>query len=359
VLLICNDAEKCTIKGNGLVYLFKGGKNSMVMEWSVGTILGVSGGYWRGCAIQAAVRLKIFSLLGTDKINAGTVAKAAGSEIRATGLLLDALAAMHLLIKEGDLYRNSEFTGKHLVIGEPGYMGHIILHHHHILDGWAQLDQAVITGKKGARRSYGAEIERESFLLGMFNLAMQIAPKLVPRFNLAGRKKLLDLGGGPGTYAIHFCLANPELKAVILDRPTTRSFACDTVARFGLSERISFIGGDFNVDPMSGGPYDVAWLSHILHSNSAEECRACISKTVAALVPGGQILIHDFILDDTKDGPEFAALFSLNMLVGTDGGRSFSRKEIFTMLEQAGVGEIEHRNCATPNDSSVISGVKK
>jgi hypothetical protein len=331
----------------------------MAIEWSVGKMLGVSGGYWRGCAIQAAVRLKIFSLLGFGKSDAGAVAKAAGSEVRATGLLLDALAAMHLLCKKGELYANTEFAGKHLVLGEPGYMGHIILHHHHILDGWAQLDKAVMTGKKVARRSYGAEIERESFLLGMFNLAMEIAPKLVPRFDLTGRKRLLDLGGGPGTYAIHFCLANPELMAVIFDRPTTRSFACDTIARFRLSERISFVGGDFNTDPIGGGPYDAAWLSHILHSNSAEECRECISKTVAALVPGGLLLIHDFILDDSKDGPEFAALFSLNMLVGTDGGRSFSRAEIFAMLEQAGVGEIEHHNCATPNDSSVISGVKK
>ena len=126
-----------------------------------------------------------------------------------------------------------------------------------------------------------------------------------------------------------------------------------------MGERIGFIGGDFNIDPISGGPYDVAWLSHILHSNSLEECQECIDKTVAALAPGGLLMIHDFILDDAKDGPEFAALFSLNMLIGTDGGRSYSRAEIFAMLEQAGVGDITHRKCATPNDSSVVIGVKK
>jgi predicted O-methyltransferase YrrM len=323
----------------------------MSKEWDIGTLLGTSGAYWRGCTLQAGVRLKIFSVLSGASRDAIEVAEAAGCEARATGLLLDALAAMGLVAKKDNRYENTEFSGKFLVVDSPAYMGHIILHHHHILDGWAQLDAAVKTGKKVARRSYGAEFERQSFLLGMFNLAAQ--------FPLPGRKRLLDLGGGPGTYAIHFCLANPGLGAVILDRPTTEPFARETVARFGLTDRIAFLGGDFNIDPIAGGPYDVAWLSHVLHSNSPEECRACIAKTVAALEPGGMILIHDFILDDTKDGPEFAALFALNMLVGTDRGRSYTRTEIVAMLERVGVGDIVHHRCHTPNDSSVIRGLKK
>ena len=331
----------------------------MVKDWNIGTLLSVSSGYWRGCALQAAVRLQIFTVLQNGPSGAAEVATATGGEVRATGLLLDALTAMGLLAKTGDRYQNTPFSGQSLVAGAPGYMGHIILHHHHILDGWAQLDQAVMTGHKVARRSYGAEIERESFLMGMFNLAMGLAPQMAAQFNLAGRTRLLDLGGGPGTYAIHFCQANPNLSAVILDRPTTEPFAWETIARFGLSDRIDFIGGDFNVDPLGGGPYDVAWLSHILHSNSDEECRECLKKTAAVLQPGGLILIHDFILNDTKDGPEFPALFALNMLLGTENGRSYSRGEIFGMLEQAGFTDIVHHAFRTPNDSSVIGAIRK
>jgi hypothetical protein len=331
----------------------------MAKNWNVGMLLGVSSGYWRGCALQAAVRLKIFTVLGGGASDAAQVADAVGSDVRATGMLLDALAAMGLLVKTADRYANSSFAMQSLVAGSPDYMGHIILHHHHILDGWAQLDQAVMTGRKVARRSYGAEIERESFLLGMFNLAMGVAPLMAANFDLAGRTRLLDLGGGPGTYAIHFCQANPGLSAVILDRQTTEPFARETVARFGLTGRIDFIGGDFNIDPISGGPYDVAWLSHILHSNSPEECEACLKKTAAALQPGGMILVHDFILDDSKDGPEFPALFALNMLLGTENGRSYSRAELFGMLGRAGIADIVHHNFRTPNDSSVIGGIKK
>ncbi len=329
----------------------------MDRQWSVGKLLSTSSGYWRGCTIQAAVRLKIFSAMAAGPCDASQVAEALGSDVRATGLLLDALTAMNLLQKSADTFDNTPFARKFLVEGEPEYMGHIILHHHHILDGWAQLDVAVTTGKKVVRRSYGIDDERESFLMGMYNLAMGLAPQIAADFDMTGRKKLLDLGGGPGTYAIHFCLTNPVLSAVILDRPTTEPFARETIARFGLSERIDFVGGDFTLDPLCGGPYDVAWLSHILHSNSLDECYACIKKTAAVIEPGGMILVHDFILDDTG-GPEFPALFSLNMLLGTENGRSYSETEIFSMLDRAGFTELVHHDFRAPNDSSVISGRK-
>lgn len=334
-------------------------EHTMTKEWNIGTLLGVSSGYWQGCTVQAGVRLKIFTVLGVTKCHADEVAKSTGSDSRATGLLLDALVAMGLLRKKNSEYSNSDFSRKFLVADSPDYVGHIILHHHQILDGWAQLDEAVMTGKRVQCRSYGEEIERENFLMGMFNLAMMVAPQMAEKFNLSDRKRLLDLGGGPGTYAIHFCLANPELRAVILDRPTTEPFAKETVAKFKLAERIDFSGGDFNIDPITGGPYDVAWLSHILHSNSSEQCQACLNKTVDALEPGGSIMIHDFILDDSKDGPEFPALFALNMLVGTEHGRSYSRGEITAMLERTGIVDIMHHELGLPNDSSVISGIKK
>ncbi len=326
--------------------------------WNPGMLLSVSGGYWAGCALQAAVRLKIFTGLATGPLGAEELAARLECDRQATGLLLDALAAMGLVLKEGEVYRNSEEAENLLVTDSPSYMGHIILHHHHLLDGWAQLDQAVKSGRPVKKRSYGAELERESFLMGMFNLAMAIAPAIAKEINLSGRSRLLDLGGGPGTYAIQFCLANPGLRAVILDRPTTEPFARQTAERFGVGERIEFIGGDFTVDAISGGPYDVAWLSHILHSNPLEQCRRLLARTVEALEPGGLILVHDFILDDSKDGPEFPALFSLNMLLAGNGGRSYAQGEIREMLEAAGVVDITRYSFRAPNDSSILAGRK-
>jgi precorrin-6B methylase 2 len=328
----------------------------MKKEWTVGDLLSTSSAYWRGCSLQAGVRLGIFSVIHDRHMALAEVADQIGADRRGTEYLLNALSAMGLLIKKDELYCNTPAALNLLSKDSPAYIGHIILHHHHILDGWAQLDEAVKTGTPVTKRSYGEEVERESFLMGMFNLAMGIAPGIADQVDLSGRHRLLDLGGGPGTYAIHFCLANPELTAVIYDRPTTKPFAMDTVARFSLAERIEFAGGDITTDLVSGGPYDAAWLSHILHSNGPEQCQQIIDKTVAALEPGGVIMVHEFILDNSKDTPEFPALFSLNMLINNPAGRSYSEEELTAMLHNSGVKNIARHPFHGPNDSSILYG---
>jgi SAM-dependent methyltransferase len=329
----------------------------MKTVWHPGQLLSTSSAYWRGCTLQSSVRLKVFSKLEHGPLTGQELAVEMASNKPATILLLDALVAMGLLHKDGENYRNSPEAQKFLVHSSPGYMGHIILHHHHLLDGWAQLDQVIQTGEPLRKRSFGQDAERQSFLMGMFNLAMQVAPRLAEQIDLSGKTHLLDLGGGPGTYAIHFCKANPQLKAVIFDRATTEPFARGTVAQFELSDRIDFEAGDFSTDPISGGPYDVAWLSQILHSNTLEECYKLIKNCAAVMKKGGMILIHDFILNNSKDGPEFPALFSLNMLLANNGGRSYSQEEIVDMLRAAGVEQIKRHPFQAKNDSSVIYGI--
>ncbi len=329
----------------------------MQKSWNEGALLGVSSAYWRGCTLQAGVRLEIFTVLADQQLNADAVACLIDADPRGTTYLLDALCAMGLLQKEDGRYGNSPETRQLLCKDSPNYMGHIILHHHQILDGWAQLDVAVKTGAPVPKRSYGEKVERESFLMGMFNLAMALAPGIVEKIDLSGRSRLLDLGGGPGTYAIHFCLANPALHAVVYDRPTTRSIAVAAAKRFDMAERMTFIGGDITCDSIPGGPYDVAWLSHLLHSNGPEVCQQIIDKCVAAMEPGGLIMIHEFILDDNKDGPEFPALFSLNMLVNNPEGRAYSEGELTTMLQRSGVTDIRRLSFQGPSDSAILSGV--
>jgi SAM-dependent methyltransferase len=192
----------------------------------------------------------------------------------------------------------------------------------------------------------------------MFNNAMSLAPLIVPLIDLSGRRHFLDLGGGPGTYAIQFCMNNPKLKATVYDLSTTRPFAEKTIARFGLADRIDFKDIDYLEGEIKGA-YDVAWLSHILHGEGPEDCRKIISKAVSALESGGLILIHEFILNNTMDGPLFPALFSLNMLLGTPSGQSYSEKQIMDMLSEAGVGQLRRIHFESSNDSGIISGIVK
>jgi SAM-dependent methyltransferase len=236
-------------------------------------------------------------------------------------------------------------------------MGHIIMHHHHLALSWSKLDEAVRTGGLMRTRSSGSDEEgRESFLMGMFNIAMNLAPRLVNTIDISDRRHLLDLGGGPGTYAIHFCLNNPGLRATVYDLPTTGPYAVKTIERFGLTERISFVAGDYLKEDIPGS-YDVAWLSQILHAEDPEDCQRIIGKAASVLEPGGLLMIHEFILDNTLDGPLHPALFSLNMLLGTENGRSYSEGEIMEMLARAGAREIKRISPQFPIESGIIRGV--
>jgi SAM-dependent methyltransferase len=327
--------------------------------WTIPDLLQLSGGYWSTCALHAGVKLDLFSVLDGTARTAAEVAQMRRTNPRATGMLLDALSALGFLEKRGNTYVATLFAATNLSKTSSGYMGHIIMHHHHLMSGWARLHETVTTGvpiREGV--SHGDdETVRESFLMGMFNLASQLAPRIAQTIDLCGRYRLLDLGGGPGTYAIHFCLANPELSAVVYDLPTTRIFAEDTIARFNLSPRIAFTPGDFHVDPVPAG-FDAAWLSHVLHANGPEACTALLGKAVAALNPGGILMLQEFILDDTKDGPPFPALFSLNMLLGTEDGQSYSQLELTSMMTEAGLSEVTRLALELPNGAGVMTGRK-
>jgi predicted O-methyltransferase YrrM len=163
------------------------------------------------------------------------------------------------------------------------------------------------------------------------------------------------LGGGPGTYAIHFCLSNPHLKATVYDLPTTRPFAEKTIKQFKLQDRIQFVDGNYLTEAIEGR-FDAIWLSHILHGEGPDDCRMIIQKAVGALAPGGIIIIHDFILNNRMDGPLFPALFSLNMLLGTESGQSYSEDQIIDMLADAGVKDTRRISVQSPNDSGIIVG---
>jgi len=326
-------------------------------QWNQGSLLQLSGQYWATCTLHAAVKLDVFTAIGDRQLASEDIAQKLNINKDGAARLLNALTAMDLLEKADDKFSNTLAGTTFLSKESPKYIGHIITHHHHLVDSWSKLDQAVETGTPVRARVSDTNSQwRESFLMGMYNLAMNIAPVLVPEIDLSGKRHLLDLGGGPGTYAIHFCMNNPGLKATVYDLPTTRPFAEKTIEKFGFTDRIDFMDGNYVKEGVEGS-YDVAWLSHILHGEGNKECRQIIQKAVSILEPGGMVIIHDFILNNTMDGPLFPALFSLNMLLGTPDGQSYSENHITDMLAGAGVKEIRLLPIKGPNDSGIITGI--
>jgi SAM-dependent methyltransferase len=330
-------------------------------------MLALSAAYWGSCALHAGVTLDVFSPLAAGPRTAAELAARLDCDERALSMLLGALTALGLLAREGEAFTLTDAAAAFLVRGRPGYVGPIIRHHRNLLESFGRLPEAVRTGSRVRGGVQWTEADREDFLLGMFNMAMGIAPRLAPLLDgllksagLPGVPKtarLLDLGGGPGTYAIHFCLAHPGMTATLYDQPSTRPFAEATLERFGVADRVAFTPGDYTADPVAG-TFDLAWLSHILHGESPDMAARIVRKAAGALVPGGVLMVHEFLLHDTLDGPEFPTLFSLNMLLGTDGGQAYSGAQLTQILAAAGLADIRELDFTGPNHTRIVAGRK-
>jgi hypothetical protein len=328
-------------------------------DWNPGTLLEMSGYYWKTCTLHTSVKLDIFTIIGSKALSCDKINETLKVDKRGLSMLLNSLSALELLVKKDEKYSNSPPALTFLSKESPQYLGFMILHHHHLMESWHKMDTAIIEGRPTRdRSSFSDEERRESFLMGMFNIGMATAPRLSKELDLSGCKRLLDFGGGPGTFAIHFCLANPGLSASVYDLETTRPFAEKTIKKFNASDRVDFISGNFIDDEMIHTPlFDAAWLSHILHGEGPEQANSIIGKAVLALKPKSKIFIHEFILNDTMDGPLFPALFSINMFLGTPEGQAYSETQLSDMLKSHGVKNIKRLAFKGPTQSGILTGI--
>ena len=330
----------------------------MTSHWDPARLLETSGSYWQGSALQAAIRLDIFSHLSAATLSAASLAELLECDQRSLQMLLRALAAMDLLVKDRHGYRCPEPVSVWLAANSDQYLGHIIRHHHHLVESWSQLDQAVRSGQSQRQRSSYAEEEwRRDFLLGMHNLSSLLAPQLVPLIPLQNPQRLLDVGGGPGTWSLHFCRQHPQLRATVFDLPASEAIFRDNIAASPQADRLNFSGGDF-LQQSLGNDFDVAWLSHVLHGEGPDNAAALVQQAANALASGGTLLIHEFILNDDNEGPLYPALFSLNMLLGTEQGQSYSEAELEQMCHAAGLVDIKRLALPEQLKSGVIGARK-
>ncbi|MDR2125007.1 MAG: methyltransferase domain-containing protein [Desulfovibrio sp.] len=330
----------------------------MTKEWKADELLKMSGAYWAGCALQAGVALDLFTLLGRGPMDTPALARELDCNEEALAVLVTALRAHELLDMRGDRVSVPESVLRLLSRDSPEYTGFIVSHHAQIMNNWLRLPETVRKGRT-AKRSESVftedEKQREDFLMGMFNVASLQADVAASGLDFSGRARLIDIGGGPGAYAVYFCRHNPALKAVVFDLPGSEPTARKCIARFGLEERITFHPGNFTTDPLPGN-FDVAWISQVIHGENAEDAAALIAAAAACLNPGGLLCIQEFTLYDDRSGPRHAALFGLNMLVGTPGGKAYTGREIQDMMKAAGAVAVRDAGLDLPMDCRVFIG---
>lgn len=302
-------------------------------------------GFQSARIILTANNFEIFEHL-KKPLKASALAKKLGTNLRATELLLDAVTAFALLKKSKGTYVNTLMANKYLVRGGAYYQGDILRHSEVMWHNWSHLDEVMKTGAP-ARKARN----HEAFILGMDNMASLRAKEVIQAMNIQGVKTALDLGGGPGTYAVQ--MSKKGINVTLFDIPETMSIA-KSIAEKRKAKKINFVGGDFLEDDIGRG-YDLIFISQILHAYSPQDSLRLIKKCKKALNPGGRIVVQEFFLEESRTAPLPSAVFSINMLVGTTGGRCYSLIEIGGWLIKAGLKDIKAMRVA---DTVMLEGTR-
>jgi hypothetical protein len=314
----------------------------------------------------AAARTGVFAALAGGPRAAAEVAREAGLDARATDLVLHALAALGLLTRsEAGLFELAPVARECLVPGSRRDLTDLLALDADTFASWSHVEESLRTGLpveiSSRAAAEGHPARHRNFIRGMRSTARGNAPIVAERLDLAaliGRapRTLVDVGGGPGAYAVEFCRRHTDLRATVLDLAETVAIARELIAEDAepaIAARIDFRAADFHRDPL-GGPYDVAWLSHVIHGHPEATLPPLLARVAAALAPGGALVVHDFILDETRTRPPFAALFALNMLVMSDRGRTYAAGEVARLLEGAGLERVEARDLGERRGISVV-----
>lgn len=330
----------------------------MPRQWNAEDVLRLSSSFQQACVLAAAVDLDLFTRLAGRSLDADSVAKELQADLRGTRILLDALAAMDLLTKNGEQYSVPPDVAE--VLTATGGQSRLAMAQHqaNCLRRWAQLARTIKTGQPGREPSIrGEDADQASFIEAMDNIGRTMAQPLVDRLKPLRFRHLLDIGGASGTYTIALLHAVPGARATIFDLPEVIPFAKDRIAKAGLADRVSFAPGDFYKDELPKGP-DFAWVSAIIHQNSPEQNRNLYGKVHAALAPSGMIAIRDIVMDETRTRPMAGAMFAANMLAGTPLGDTYTFQQIKEDLEATGFTDVSLRLKGEGMDS-VVTAVKR
>jgi cyclopropane fatty-acyl-phospholipid synthase-like methyltransferase len=264
---------------------------------------------------------------------------------------------MGLLAQEQGIFRDTPITARFFMEGSKDNARPGLIHIANLWHRWSNLTDSVRAGTAVGHQEMAERGDdwTQPFIAAMHRNASERAPLVVQAVGPAANERLLDVGGGSAAYSIAFAQAHKKLHATVLDLPTVLPIAQGHIDAAGLAGRVETRAGDLRRDPLGQG-FTLVLVFAICHMLSPEENQDLLRRCFEALEPQGRVVIQDFILEPDKTSPKQAALFALNMLVGTPAGSTYSYDEYSAWLREAGFQEV--RQIRLPGPASLMIGVK-
>ncbi|KAM3933068.1 acetylserotonin O-methyltransferase [Leptodactylus fuscus] len=313
-------------------------------------------GFFISKTVFTACELGVFDLLHEAKepISAAAVASQLSTSEDGMERLLDACVGLKLvkvdLKNNKGYYSNNEISTVYLVKSSPRTLYHMMMYYSKtVYMCWHFLPQAIREGKNQYERAlgisakdvfeaiYSSEEEMLTFMYNMDSIWKINGKDVIQAFDLSTYRTVYDLGGCSGALAKQLVSTYNESTVTIMDLPKVvqtakKHFVTDK------DQHIHFLEGDFFNDPIPEA--DLFVMARIIHDWTEEKCLQLLRKIYQSCRSGGGVLLVEVLLNEDRSGPVISQLFSLNMLVQTEG-KERTPSEYTSLLADSGFRDIE------------------
>ncbi len=297
--------------------------------------------------LDASLEYDFFTLVHEGHHTAEEVARRAGTDPRATRIVLDGLLALALIEKRSGRYYLAPISEAFLVRGKPSYMGdfrHVALA---LWNGMAHLKDSLKTGKPFSRLDTGNALSVwEKLVLGIIVIAEPAAKALCDALGIGTERKgirVLDIAGGSSIFGMTILSRDPAAQVTQLDWPNVNAVAKKLNQERGLDGKIRFVDGEHRSAQIESDYYDLVIASNFCRFESPKGNQELFAKACRALKPGGHFVVNDFLPNEERTEPTFVLRFSVYTLTHTPEGECWTLRQYSDWLRAAGFTTIETR----------------
>lgn len=323
-------------------------------------IIALSTAYWGSQALLTANRLGVFDVLASGPLSADALAEQLDLDKRMLSLFMNACVGLGLCEKIDEQYRNARVSDVFLTSGSPASMRNSMSFMDDLYATWGDLEKALRTGEpaKAAITYLGSDEEQtRHFVYSMHDRAMAIGQALPQVLDLTGRRRMLDVGGGPGTFSALLTQRYDGLRSDVLELDGVANIAEEILDELGVGNRVKMVRGDYHTSSFGSG-YDVVLMSGMFHRETADACRRLIGKAQDCLEPGGILVVNDVFTDEDGAHPEFSALFGITMMLTAADGGVHADADVAAWMSAAGFVDTERRPFPPPMPHRVVTGIR-
>jgi SAM-dependent methyltransferase len=305
-------------------------------------------GFMASKHLFAASELGLFEALGEGPVDLAGLAARTGLTPRTARISADAMVALGLLERHGDRYTNTPVAATFLSGATPADLRPLLRFWDRLsYPAWEDLAGALGRGRP-ARQVFDIDDELVPIMSAGIEAATAAACRALPGVaGLPPASRVLDIGGGTGSWAIALAAADPRLTATVLERPDVAAVAQDRLRTSAFAARIDVLTGDLLTDDLPRG-YNGFLLANVVHYFAPETNQSNLRKVRAAADPGAHLLIADFWTDPTHTQPVPAALMAGEFAIHINDGDVYSVEDGAAWLTATGWNFTGHLPLAGP-----------